>query len=86
LTAAQLTRGSLSGDLSDITVALAHGLAHHGAGRPIEALWWWQFSYLSHWGDRAASALRVLQAILAHLRLDADEEAVAEAEFEALHP
>ena len=24
-------------------------------GRLVEALWWWQFSYLSTWGDRAAA-------------------------------
>ncbi|MBK8733618.1 MAG: DUF5063 domain-containing protein [Actinomycetales bacterium] len=55
-------------------------------GRRVEALWWWQFSYLSTWGERAAASLRVLQSILAHLRLDADDEVVADAEFEALHP
>ena len=33
-----------------------------------------------------ASALRVVQSILAHLRLDADEDVVADAEFDALHP
>ncbi len=86
LTAAELTRGALSNDFADIVAALDHGLAHHAAGRSVEALWWWQFSYLSTWGDRAAAALRVLQSVLAHLRLDADDETVAEAEFEALHP
>lgn len=45
-----------------------------------------QFSYLSTWGERAAASLRVLQSILAHLRLDTDDEVVAEAEFHALHP
>ncbi len=65
---------------------LSHGLSHQAAGRPVEALWWWQFSYLSHWGERAASALRVVQALLAHVRLDADPDAVSEAEFDALHP
>ena len=57
--------GRLSDDLVDIASALAHGLSHHEAGRPVEALWWWQFSYLSHWGERAAAALRVVQALLA---------------------
>lgn len=86
LVAVELTRGSLAGDLADVAGALRHGLAHHKAGRGIEALWWWQFSFLSSWGDRAASAVRVLIGILAHLRLDADDEIVAEAEFDALHP
>ncbi len=86
VTAAELTRGSLSNDITDIVVSLTHGLRHFQAGRRIEALWWWQFSYLSTWGERAASSLRVLQSVLSHLRLDADQELVADAEFDALHP
>jgi hypothetical protein len=82
----ELVRGSLSGDLSQVAADLSHGLRHFEAGRIDEALWWWQFSYLSSWGAHAASALRVVQAILAHLRLDADEEVVADAAFDALHP
>lgn len=86
LTDPTLTTGSLSNDLAVISAALLHGLGHYEAGRPVEALWWWQFSYLSDWGERAAMALRVLQSLLAHLRLDADPDLVAEAEFDALHP
>ncbi|KGN38048.1 DUF5063 domain-containing protein [Knoellia subterranea] len=86
VTEPELTTGSLSNDLTVIAGALAHGLRHHEEGRILEALWWWQFSYLSDWGERAASALRVLQALLAHVRLDADADAVSEAEFDALHP
>jgi hypothetical protein len=86
VTRAELTTGSLSNDIIEIIVALTHGLSHYDEGRPVEALWWWQFSYLSTWGDRAASSLRVLQSVLAHLRLDADEEVVSSAEFDALHP
>jgi hypothetical protein len=86
LTSLELGVGSVSNDVVEVASALAHGLAHHDAGRPLEALWWWQFSYLSHWGERAAAALRVVQTLLAHVRLDADEETVAEAEFDALHP
>ena len=86
VTSTEVTAGSLSGDLTDIAEALLHGLQHHQAGRHSEALWWWQFSYLSQWGERASMALRVLQTLLAHVRLDADDELVAEAEFEALHP
>ena len=81
-----VVRGSLSGDLAAVAADLAHGLRHYEAGRVDEALWWWQFSYLSSWGARAASALRVVLSILAHLRLDADDEVVADAEFDALHP
>ncbi len=86
VTQAELTKGSLSNDMTEICLALAHGLSHYDAGRRVEALWWWQFSYLSTWGERAAASLRVLQSILAHLRLDADEDVVADAEFDALHP
>jgi hypothetical protein len=85
LTNGEVVRGSLADDLADVASDLAHGLRHHRAGRVDEALWWWQFSYLSTWGLRAASALRVLQSMLAHLRLDVDAETVADAEFEALH-
>jgi len=47
-------------------------------------LWWWQFSYLSVWGERASSVLRVVQVILAHLRLDVEDDVAAEAEYDAL--
>lgn len=86
VTRAELTKGALSDDLAEICLALTHGLAHYDAGRRVEALWWWQFSYLSTWGERGAAVLRVLVSILSHLRLDADEDTVADAEFEALHP
>ncbi|HZI98462.1 MAG TPA: DUF5063 domain-containing protein [Actinomycetales bacterium] len=86
LTSGEIVRGSVSNDLTDVAAALVHGLRHLETGRVDEALWWWQFSYLSSWGERAASALRVLQSVLSHLRLDADEETMADAEFEALHP
>ena len=85
LTSGEVVQGSLSDDLADVAADLVHGLRHHRAGRIDEALWWWQFSYLSTWGLRATSALRVLQSMLGHLRLDVDEEVVADAEFEALH-
>ena len=49
------------------------------------ALWWWQYSYLANWGERASAVLRVLQGVLGHLRLDVDDEVAAEAEFHALH-
>ncbi|MDQ1294384.1 MAG: hypothetical protein QG608_2267 [Actinomycetota bacterium] len=85
LTSGEVVRGSLSDDLADIASDLAHGLQHYRGGRIDEALWWWQFSYLSTWGVRATSSLRVLQSVLGHLRLDVDAETVADAEFEALH-
>ena len=75
---------TLSGDLVTIGAALAQGLRHYEAGQVLEALWWWQFSYLSVWGERASSVLRVLQVMLAHLRLDVEDDVAAEAEYDAL--
>jgi hypothetical protein len=86
LTNAKLVRGALSDDLASVAADLEHGLRHHERGDVTEALWWWQFSYLSSWGLRASAALRVLQSLLAHLRLDVDSETVSDAEFDALHP
>lgn len=85
LTRPELGGSTLSGDLAEVAAALVHGLRHHADGRISEALWWWQFSYLSDWGARASGALRALQSIMSHIRLDADEDTVADAEFDALH-
>ena len=62
----------LSDDLAAIVTDLVHGVAHYRDGRWAEALWWWQFSYLSHWGTQAGAALRALHAVVAHVRLDAE--------------
>ena len=85
-TSAEVTTGCLSTDFAVIVGALDHGLTHYDQGHVTEALWWWQFSYLSDWGERASMALRVLLGLLAHVRLDADADLIAEAEFDALHP
>lgn len=77
---------SVSGDLVAIAGALAQGLRHYETGGVLEALWWWQFSYLSFWGERASSVLRTLQTMLAHLRLDVEDDVAAEAEYDALQP
>ncbi|CAM3080835.1 MULTISPECIES: DUF5063 domain-containing protein [Streptomyces] len=60
----------ISDDLADVVTDLRHGMAHYRAGRVSEALWWWQFSYLSNWGPTASAALRALQSLVAHVRLD----------------
>lgn len=86
LVGSTVTTGTLSGDLASIAQALSQGLTHFRAGHVVEALWWWQFSYVSVWGDAAASALRVILSVLAHLRLDVDDDVAADAEFDALHP
>ncbi|MBO3083121.1 DUF5063 domain-containing protein [Cellulomonas fengjieae] len=79
-------QATVSGDLVAIAGALAQGLRHYETGGVLEALWWWQFSYLSDWGERASSVLRTLQTMLAHLRLDVEDDVAAEAEYDALQP
>jgi hypothetical protein len=64
----------LSDDLTEIAGDLVHGLRHFDAGRVEESLWWWQFTYLNHWGGHAGAALRALQSVVAHTRLDAVPE------------
>ncbi|MGA8211514.1 MAG: DUF5063 domain-containing protein [Nocardioidaceae bacterium] len=68
----------LSDDLTSIAASLAHGLRHHLDGRIDEALWWWQFSYVSTWGTEASAVLRALQSIVSHDRLDAEFESEAD--------
>lgn len=60
----------ISDDIADVVTDLRHGMAHYRAGRISEALWWWQFSYLSNWGPTTSAALRALQSLVAHVRLD----------------
>jgi len=76
----ELVDASLSDDIADVASDLAHGLAHYQEGRSLEALWWWQFSYLSNWGATASSALRALQSVVAHVRLDTAVDDVTRAE------
>lgn len=68
----------LSDDLADMANDLVRGLLHYDAGRGREALWWWQFTYLNSWGGSAGAALRALQSVVAHVRLDAVEEPLPE--------
>ncbi|WP_283139455.1 DUF5063 domain-containing protein [Rhizohabitans arisaemae] len=64
----------LSDDLTAVAADLVHGLRHYKAGRPLEALWWWQYSYFNTWGNHVGAAMRSLQALVAHARLDVVEE------------
>lgn len=64
------TRFRLSDDIAGIAADLIHGLKHYEAGRAAEALWWWQFSYVNHWGTHGGAALRALHSVVAHSRLD----------------
>jgi len=60
----------ISDDLAGVVAELQHGLTHYREGRISEALWWWQFSYLSNWGSTCTAVLRALQSLIAHVRLD----------------
>ena len=70
----------LSDDLTAIVADLLHGLAHHTAGRTLEALWWWQTTYLSSWGDSGAMALRALRSLVSHVRAGAPLEVAVESD------
>ncbi len=74
----QLVEAQLSDDLTSIANDLANGLRHFRAGDVSEALWWWQFSYLASWGESASAALRALQSVVAHDRLDTEFESESE--------
>lgn len=69
----ELVQSRISDDLADMAASIAHGLQHYRAGSIDEALWWWQFSYVSSWGAEASATLRALQSVIAHDRLDASE-------------
>ncbi len=68
----ELVTSVLSDDLTSIANQVALGLRHHRNGNINEALWWWQFSYVSSWGNEASAVLRALQSVVTHDRLDAE--------------
>jgi hypothetical protein len=70
----ELFESQLSDDLTSIATDLENGLRHYRLGNVDEALWWWQFSYVSSWGNLAGAALNALLSVVAHDRLDADIE------------
>jgi len=76
----ELVPARISDDVAAIAERLAHGLRHHRDGRVDEALWWWQFSYVSSWGSEASAVLRALQSVVAHDRLDEDGPDTSELE------
>ena len=67
----------ISDDIAAVTADLIHGLKHYQAGRSLEALWWWQYSYFNHWGTHGGAALRALHAVVAHASLDVAEESTS---------
>jgi hypothetical protein len=62
----------LSDDLTSIASDLENGLRHFRLGNTAEALWWWQFSYVSSWGNLAGAVLNALLSVVAHDRLDVE--------------
>ena len=67
-----MVESQLSDDLTSIASDLENGLRHYRNGDIAEALWWWQFSYVSNWGNLAGAALNALLSIVSHDRLDAE--------------
>ena len=67
----------ISDDIAAVVADLIHGLKHYQVGRSLEALWWWQYSYTSHWGTHGGAALRALHAVVAHASLDVAEESTS---------
>ena len=74
----EVVESQLSDDLTAIATDLENGLRHYRSGNVAEALWWWQFSYVSSWGNLAGAALNALLSVVAHDRLDADIESEQE--------
>ena len=68
----EVVESQLSDDLASIATDLENGLRHYRIGDLAEALWWWQFSYVSSWGNLAGAALNALLMVIAHDRLDVD--------------
>jgi Domain of unknown function (DUF5063) len=61
----EMVESQLSDDLTSIASDLETGLRHYRAGDIAEALWWWQFSYVSSWGNQAGVALNALLSVVA---------------------
>jgi hypothetical protein len=68
----EVVDSQLSDDLTSIASDLENGLRHFRAGDVDEALWWWQFSYVSSWGNLAGALLNALLSVVAHDRLDVE--------------
>jgi hypothetical protein len=74
----EMVESQLSDDLTSIANDLETGLRHYREGDIAEALWWWQFSYVSSWGNLAGVALNALLSVVAHDRLDTEFSGEAE--------
>jgi hypothetical protein len=69
---AEQVESQISDDLTSIAADLENGLRHFRLGNTAEALWWWQFSYVSSWGNLAGAVLNALLSVVAHDRLDVE--------------
>src|SRR5215217_5003087 len=76
--APEVVDSNLSDDLTSIAADLENGLRHYRSGHVDEALWWWQFSYVSSWGNLAGAVLNALLSVVAHDRLDVEIDLDAE--------
>ncbi len=74
----EVVESQLSDDLASIASDLEHGMRHYRAGDVEEALWWWQFSYVSNWGAMTGAAMKALLSVVAHDRLDVENPAELE--------
>lgn len=74
----ELVESRLSDDLTAVATDLENGMRHYRVGDVDEAMWWWQFSYVSNWGTLAGAALNALLSVVQHDRLDVDNEAEQE--------
>jgi hypothetical protein len=70
----EVVESLLSDDLASIAADIENGMRHYRAGDVEEALWWWQFSYVSSWGTLASASMKALLSIIAHDRLDSDAD------------
>ncbi len=70
----EVVASQLSDDLTSIASDLENGLRHFRLGNVVEALWWWQFSYVASWGNLAGAALNALLSVVSHDRLDVDND------------
>jgi hypothetical protein len=70
--APDVVESQLSDDFASIATDLENGMRHYRRGNVAEALWWWQFSYVSSWGNLAGAALNALLSVVTHDRMDAE--------------
>jgi hypothetical protein len=75
----EVVESQLSDDITAIASDLENGLRHYRQGDVAEALWWWQFSYVSSWGNLAGASLNALLSVVSHNRLDVEFDVDADA-------